>query len=929
MNSTTEMINTKSNQVNNFGFEGMADNDLADIADMAMQAGDFDVAESVMGEYDRRQAALQEQQTKQANDVTEAKSWIDSAVDMAKGIGDHLAEQKAKLQGNNPTTFGSSQYDAQALSAQQPEIAEGKPVSEEYRTYDQSKYAQADDIIANIGSNRDYWGMSRDEIYDSLRAQDAANVAITTATLPVAPTTLGGATVAGGVIGAGTGIANDLTKDNADITIGSVAEDAAIGAGIGLGGGLIGKAIGSTAQGVANQLDNAKGTLQAADDIAAYTGKSAPELQRSTITDSGLARTTQSNKATTAERDAFTKALSEVEQANPLDDIGLTLSNSLSTQAAKDLGLTKGLQPDSMVNRLSKIMKDGGSKRVNQFLDSSDINRTDVVNAVSAKAIQSLKDKSLDTTLGVIKPEKFLNQYQQVKPLLPLMDETTQDMFKGFERIARAMKDPATKLSESQEGVFRSMLDGALDALPIAGTLVRAGGSAIKGIGSGLTKPYHSALIKIAKSSNKKDILNALDEVAEVAGQSTQRTVPSYTDTANTTTANDVAALLGRSEPNLQTSKQTSVNPFEAAYQRVNQGNEVLPNQPIDNDIATILGTNKPLVSEPVKAQTNSKNTLGSTIEDLGYESPSVTTTSAVVDSMLNTAGRSKVNEASNTLVQSLTSLETKGINPLMYNFNKVATPKGLTQAQARDLKALTNDLTPNQYGDALNTIDRMIDKTASMEGKFNKQRSLALNRYKNSLIKSMQAQAKSMDIKLGNNDASKAMQTVINSSNDVAITQSALRKAGLLNQNNNLPLSDTAYMQRVRQPETLATLNQSISTMSNPTARNEFKRAIVSDGLQGLIKQSLLPSGRLDVVAFNEVADKSNKLFNFAGGTSKEIQGLRKVVNMKHNDDDLLSVLGSLTEAIRNSDKGITTELARLNKQGGSIQPLLNMLRK
>lgn len=220
-------------------FTDFTDDELSQVMDIAAQNNDLDSLGLMMSEYDARQAKAARLEAKQAS-VNETASLMDKASDMVNDFLDGLAKAKEQVHGKHHTFSGA--YESQALAAQQPAIKKGEPVPEKYQTYDQAKLSQADAILADIDNNPDYKGMSRDEIYNSLRGQDAIEVTAATATAPIAPTSLAGSVATGAAIAAGTEAAKDLTKDNADINTGSIAWDAATGA----LGGAVGYGLGAT-----------------------------------------------------------------------------------------------------------------------------------------------------------------------------------------------------------------------------------------------------------------------------------------------------------------------------------------------------------------------------------------------------------------------------------------------------------------------------------------------------------------------------------------------------------------------------------------------------------------------------------------------------------------------------------------------------------
>ncbi|WP_283598848.1 hypothetical protein [Photobacterium phosphoreum] len=233
-----------------FDFSDMDDTQLNQMMDIAAQSDDINSLGVMLGEYDKRQSLIVQGQAEKELSHDKTATLLEIASSKASDFISSLSEAKERINGKNNTFSGN--YQSQALAAQQPAIAQGEEVPEEYQTYDQTKLKEVDSIVTNIDSNPDYWGMNRDEIYNSLRGQDAIDVGIGAATLPIAPTTLTGSALAGGAIAATTGIAKDLTKDNAIIDGYSLGSDLATGSIIGAGGHILGSALGSVANRLAN-----------------------------------------------------------------------------------------------------------------------------------------------------------------------------------------------------------------------------------------------------------------------------------------------------------------------------------------------------------------------------------------------------------------------------------------------------------------------------------------------------------------------------------------------------------------------------------------------------------------------------------------------------------------------------------------------------
>ncbi|PST95419.1 hypothetical protein C9I87_09110 [Photobacterium iliopiscarium] len=233
-----------------FDFSSLNDEQLIPFIRNAESVGRTNIVTAGLAEYQARNQLKVEKDLSHDKTATLLEMASSKVNDFISG----LSEAKERINGKNNTFSGN--YQSQALAAQQPAIANSEEVPEQYQTYDQAKLTEVDSIVNNIDSNPDYWGMSRDEIYNSLRGQDAIDVGISTITLPIAPTSLAGAIVTGGVIGATSGIAKDLTKDNAIIDGYSLGSDLATGSVIGAGGHILGSALGS----VANRLTNTSPT---------------------------------------------------------------------------------------------------------------------------------------------------------------------------------------------------------------------------------------------------------------------------------------------------------------------------------------------------------------------------------------------------------------------------------------------------------------------------------------------------------------------------------------------------------------------------------------------------------------------------------------------------------------------------------------------
>lgn len=280
-------------------------------------------------EYNRRQVAVAEHNRELESKVrdreearikaeTEGKSLVQEAIDYAKGAYKGLQEAIQGEDGLNTRGMYTELTESGVLTGSDP-------------------YKEATNISNNIWDYPEYKGMSRDEIYDSLRKQDAIDTAALTAGVVVAPASIVGGIATGAVLEGATEALKGATTDTG-MSLEDTAKAAARGAVLSGAVGGLGKLVSKLPA-----SDEALAKLRGRDTLAELSGTAPVRTFAGQVSDNPLSKQLTERTFATP---FVGRASAITDQANELD----TAINALVGRTAESVVRQPSDVPQAVVD---------------------------------------------------------------------------------------------------------------------------------------------------------------------------------------------------------------------------------------------------------------------------------------------------------------------------------------------------------------------------------------------------------------------------------------------------------------------------------------------------------------------------------------------------------------------------------------------------